>query len=83
MLLERDVDVQNTLINVEKAAQSRINRFFAMKKSNEKKLDAHAEEKRAELDVISESVYTLEEEVLALAGFYLRRNHRPDELAAA
>ena len=148
LLLERDVDVQNTLINVEKAAQSRINRFFAMKKSNEKKLDAHAEEKRAELDVISESVYTLEEEVLALrnakrraatninhlinqnqiyrlamyaygtdrpsdvnrgmigivafvsfgslaliasvtgvmlalAGFYLRRNPRPDELAAA
>ena len=148
LLLERDDDVQNTLINAEKAAQSRINRFFAMKKSNEKKLDAHAEEQQAELDVISESVYTLEEEVLALrnakrraatninhlfnqnqiyrlamyaygtdrpsdvnrgmigivafvwfgslaliasvtsvmlalAGFYLRRNPRPDELAAA
>ena len=111
-------------------------------------MDAHAEEKQAELDVISESVYTLEEDLLALrnakrraatninhlinqnqidrlamyaygtdrpsdvnrgmigivafvwfgslaliasvtgvmlalAGFYLRRNPRPDELAAA
>lgn len=147
LLMERDADVQSTLVGAEQAAQSSINRFFAVKKSNEQVLEAYSEERQAELDVIIQSVYVLEDKVLALrnakrkaatkinhlinqnqiyrlamyaygtdrpsdvdrgmigivafiwfgslaliasvtgvmlalAGFYLRRNMRPDELAA-
>lgn len=147
LLMERDADVQSTLVGAEQAAQSSINRFFAVKKSNEQVLEAYSEERQAELDVIMQSVYVLEDKVLALrnakrkaatkinhlinqnqiyrlamyaygtdrpsdvdrgmigivafiwfgslaliasvtgvmlalAGFYLRRNMRPDELAA-
>ena len=147
LLMERDADVQSTLVGVEQAAQSSINRFFAVKKSNQQVLEAYSEERQAELDVIMQSVYVLEDKVLALrnakrkaatkinhlinqnqiyrlamyaygtdrpsdvdrgmigivafiwfgslaliasvtgvmlalAGFYLRRNMRPDELAA-
>ena len=147
LLMERDADVQSTLVGAEQAAQSNINRFFAVKKSNEQVLEAYSEERQAELDVIMQSVYVLEDKVLALrnakrkaatkinhlinqnqiyrlamyaygtdrpsdvdrgmigivafiwfgslaliasvtgvmlalAGFYLRRNMRPDELAA-
>ena len=147
LLIERDADVQSTLVGVEQAAQSSINRFFAVKKSNQQVLEAYSEERQAELDVIMQSVYVLEDKVLALrnakrkaatkinhlinqnqiyrlamyaygtdrpsdvdrgmigivafiwfgslaliasvtgvmlalAGFYLRRNMRPDELAA-
>ncbi len=147
LLMERDADVQSTLVGAEQTAQSSINRFFAVKKSNEQVLEAYSEERQAELDVIMQSVYVLEDKVLALrnakrkaatkinhlinqnqiyrlamyaygtdrpsdvdrgmigivafiwfgslaliasvtgvmlalAGFYLRRNMRPDELAA-
>ena len=147
LLMERDADVQSTLVGAEQAAQSSINRFFAVKKSNQQVLEAYSEERQAELDVIMQSVYVLEDKVLALrnakrkaatkinhlinqnqiyrlamyaygtdrpsdvdrgmigivafiwfgslaliasvtgvmlalAGFYLRRNMRPDELAA-
>ena len=147
LLMERDADVQSALVGAEQAAQSSINRFFAVKKSNEQVLEAYSEERQAELDVIMQSVYVLEDKVLALrnakrkaatkinhlinqnqiyrlamyaygtdrpsdvdrgmigivafiwfgslaliasvtgvmlalAGFYLRRNMRPDELAA-
>ena len=147
LLMERDADVQSTLVGAEQAAQSSINRFFTVKKSNEQVLEAYSEERQAELDVIMQSVYVLEDKVLALrnakrkaatkinhlinqnqiyrlamyaygtdrpsdvdrgmigivaliwfgslaliasvtgvmlalAGFYLRRNMRPDELAA-
>ena len=147
LLMERDADVQSALVGAEQAAQSSINRFFAVKKSNQQVLEAYSEERQAELDVIMQSVYVLEDKVLALrnakrkaatkinhlinqnqiyrlamyaygtdrpsdvdrgmigivafiwfgslaliasvtgvmlalAGFYLRRNMRPDELAA-
>jgi hypothetical protein len=147
LLMERDADVQSTLVGAEQTAQSSINRFFVVKKSNEQVLEAYSEERQAELDVIMQSVYVLEDKVLALrnakrkaatkinhlinqnqiyrlamyaygtdrpsdvdrgmigivafiwfgslaliasvtgvmlalAGFYLRRNMRPDELAA-
>ena len=66
LLMERDADVQSTLVGAEQAAQSSINRFFAVKKSNEQVLEAYSEERQAELDVIMQSVYVLEDKVLAL-----------------
>ena len=61
LLMERDADVQSTLVGAEQAAQSSINRFFAVKKSNEQVLEAYSEERQAELDVIMQSVYVLED----------------------
>lgn len=66
LLMERDADVQSTLVGAEQTAQSSINRFFAVKKSNEQVLEAYSEERQAELDVIMQSVYVLEDKVLAL-----------------
>ena len=61
LLMECDADVQSTLVGAEQTAQSSINRFFVVKKSNEQVLEAYSEERQAELDVIMQSVYVLED----------------------